>query len=159
MRWIGIALVFVLIMSIWAYSLHQTARAWQQEIKYFQNIFKPSYPCIHVADSVLLRYQQANPSINASPPDSVKDALLYDLLDCIGYIDDFGADVKTIQTTDNIHKLEWHTFKTGSYQIIVTYTRSDSCIALADIQGLNEMLRDSCIAQSKKAKALQTILP
>lgn len=159
MRWLAISFIWVSLMGAWAYSIHQTARMWQSEMGFFQNIFKPSYPCVQISTKVLQRYEQVNPAVAGYRTDSLKAVLLYDLLDCIGYIDDFGADVKKVQVRDSLHTLEWRSGKAGGYFISVTYKRSDSCVVIEDIDGLTEMLQDTCIADSKKFKAGQIILP
>ena len=82
MRWLAISLIWVSLMGAWAYSLHQTARMWQSEIRIFQNIFKPSHPCVQISTKVLQRYEQVNNAVAGYRTDSLKAVLLYDLLDC-----------------------------------------------------------------------------
>lgn len=159
MRWLVISFIALSLMGVWAYSLHHNARMWQSEMRFFQNIFKPSYPCVQISTKLLQRYGQDNPALANYRTDSLKTLLLYDLLDCIGYIDDFGADVKRAEVRDSLHTLEWRSGKPGGYYISVTYKRSDSCIIIEDIAGLTKMLHNTCIAESRKVKAGQMILP
>lgn len=126
--------------------LHRTKGVWQNSAAELNSyLFADSSNCAEINSAIYKQYRELLP--NTNNPDSLQSALLYQLYDAIGYMDDFGVDGKHTSVNGNQKRVTFYSTRDNGYTLNITYTVTDDCMNIVEISGMDKVLKHPCLYQ------------
>jgi hypothetical protein len=146
MNKVGTSIFFVLMLLVCSLQLHRKKALWKKSTAELnQHMFSNGNSCVIISKHIYAQYSQILPK--NTTPDSLKSALLYQLFDAVGYMDDFGVDKKYVSINENERTLLFYSARDSGYTLIIRYRIANNCITLLAINGLKEILGHHCLDQ------------